>query len=97
MPSKEFEKYLSQSTTKEERQQFTELTSKGQEADSVARSNTPNPADAGKPVAGKEDTGKPDALAKYQLRQEEEVKDAGQTLQQNGVAPAEQQQQDQER
>lgn len=103
MPSKEFEKYLSQSTTKEERQQFAQLTSKGQEADSISLTNTPNPADAGKPVAGVEDTGKPDALAKYQLRQEEEVKDAGQTLEKSGVTPsgdkgqAQDQQQDQGR
>lgn len=104
MPSKEFEKYL-QNIPEKNREVFSQNAQIGQDVSQtpVSNSHTPNPADAGKPVAGVEDTGKPDALAKYQLRQEEEVKDAGQTLEKSGVTPsgdkgqAQDQQQDQGR
>lgn len=89
MPSKEFEKYL-QNIPEKNRQVINQNTQIGQEVTQTPATNshTPHPADAGKPVAGVEDTGKPDALAKYQLRQQETIKDAGATLQQSGVAPA---------
>lgn len=89
MPSKEFEKYL-QNLPKSDQQILNQNSQIGQEVTQTPATNshTPNPADAGKPVAGVEDTGKPDALAKYQLRQQETIKDAGATLQQSGVAPA---------
>ena len=89
MPSKEFEKYLKDTVTSKDKESFA-LASQGQEVTQTPATNshTPHPADAGKPVAGVEDTGKPDALAKYQLRQQETIKDAGATLQQSGVAPA---------
>jgi hypothetical protein len=89
MPSDEFKKYLNNLSDKD-KNTLSQNTQVGQEVDKIpdTNSNTPNPADAGKPVAGVEDTGKPDALAKYQLRQEEEVKDAGQTLEKSGVTPS---------
>ena len=90
MSSKEFEKYLNQSTTEQDKQAFAQIKLDRQQVTEipVTNSHTPNPVDAGKPIAGVEDTGKADALAKYQLRQSEEVKSAGQTLQQGGVTPA---------
>lgn len=94
MPSKEFEKYLNNLPSKDQ-DTLRENAQIGQEVDQTPADNshTPAPEDAGKKISGIEDTGKKDALSKYNIRQHDEAVEAGKTLQDKGL----QQDQDQER
>ena len=88
MPSKEFEKYLSDKD-KEQAKEFAEIMDNQQPAEvdqtPADNSHTPAPEDAGKKISGIEDTGKKDALSKYNIRQHDEVVDAGKTLHHHNV------------
>lgn len=95
MPSKEFEKYLNKDLNAQDKDTLAQLNEQSQNVDQLpdTNSHTPAPEDAGKKISGIEDTGKKDALSKYNIRQHDEVVEAGKTLQEKGL----QQDQDQER
>lgn len=76
------EQTFKENVSEQEQEVYANYAQIGQEVDQTPADNshTPAPEDAGKKISGIEDTGKRDALSKYNIRQHDEAVEAGKTL-----------------